>query len=66
MTFWLYTGYHVNPLLGLLVIVPAAFVINWLVYTWLLEPLVNRAKNRGQLEVNSSSRRSDCSSCSRA
>ncbi|MFD2055796.1 branched-chain amino acid ABC transporter permease [Mesorhizobium calcicola] len=53
VTFWLYTGYNVNPLVGLLLIGPAAFVINWLIYTWLLLPLVKRAKNRGMLEVDS-------------
>ncbi|BCH27753.1 branched-chain amino acid ABC transporter permease [Mesorhizobium sp. L-8-3] len=53
VTFWLYTGFQVNPLFGLLIIGPAAFVINWLVYWWLLQPLVNRAKHRGQLEVDS-------------
>ena len=53
VTFWLYTGLNVNPLIGLLLIAPAAFAINWLIYTWLLLPLVNRAKNRGMLEVDS-------------
>ncbi|CAN7542968.1 branched-chain amino acid ABC transporter permease [Mesorhizobium sp. LjNodule214] len=53
VTFWLYTGYGINPLLGLLVIGPGAFVINWLIYAWLMQPLVKRAKNRGMLEVDS-------------
>ncbi|CAN7718277.1 branched-chain amino acid ABC transporter permease [Mesorhizobium amorphae] len=53
VTFWLYTGFGINPLLGLLVIGPGAFVVNWLIYTWLMQPLVKRAKNRGMLEVDS-------------
>ncbi|WP_419694519.1 branched-chain amino acid ABC transporter permease [Mesorhizobium muleiense] len=53
VTFWLYTGYGINPLLGLLVIGPGAFVVNWLIYAWLMQPLVKRAKNRGMLEVDS-------------
>ncbi len=53
VTFWLYTGYGINPLLGLLVIGPGAFVINWLIYAWLMQPLVKRARNRGMLEVDS-------------
>lgn len=53
VTFWLYTGYGINPLLGLLVIGPGAFIINWLIYAWLMQPLVKRAKNRGMLEVDS-------------
>ncbi|WP_192180142.1 branched-chain amino acid ABC transporter permease [Mesorhizobium amorphae] len=53
VTFWLYTGFGINPLLGLLVIGPVAFVVNWLIYTWLMQPLVKRARNRGMLEVDS-------------
>lgn len=53
VSFWLYTGFGINPLLGLLVIGPGAFVVNWLIYTWLMQPLVKRAKNRGMLEVDS-------------
>ena len=51
--FWLFTAQQVNPMLALLFVVPAAFVLNWLIYRWLLTPLVRRAKNRGQLEVDS-------------
>ncbi|MCF6098599.1 branched-chain amino acid ABC transporter permease [Mesorhizobium muleiense] len=53
VTFWLYAGYAINPLLGLLVIGPGAFVVNWLIYAWLMQPLVKRARNRGMLEVDS-------------
>jgi branched-chain amino acid transport system permease protein len=51
--FWLYTGFRINPLLGLILIIPAAFLVNWLVYAVLLLPLVSRAKNPGMLEVDS-------------
>lgn len=51
--FWVYTAFSVTPYLALLLVVPAAFVGNWLIYTLLLRPLVRRAKNRGQLEVDS-------------
>ena len=51
--FWLFTAQQVNPMLALLFVVPAAFVLNWVIYRWLLVPLVKRAKNRGQLEVDS-------------
>jgi branched-chain amino acid transport system permease protein len=40
-------------MLALLFVVPAAFVLNALIYRGLLLPLVRRAKNRGQLEVDS-------------
>jgi branched-chain amino acid transport system permease protein len=52
-TFWLITSLGVSPLLGLIVVVPLAFVLNWLIYQLLLTPLVRRAKNRDMLEVDS-------------
>ena len=42
-----------SPLIGLLVIVPLAFALNWLIYQIVLMPLVRRAKNRDMLEVDS-------------
>ena len=51
--FWVTTAQSVNPMLSLLFVVPAAFVLNALIYRALLLPLVRRAKNRGQLEVDS-------------
>jgi branched-chain amino acid transport system permease protein len=52
-TFWLYTGWMVSPLLGLLIVVPVAFALNWLIYRIVLKPLVRRARSQGQLEVDS-------------
>jgi branched-chain amino acid transport system permease protein len=49
----LYTGMSVNPIVGMLAILPAAFVVNWLFYQIVLMPLVRRAKNQGMLEVDS-------------
>lgn len=51
--FWLFTSAAVNPLLGLLLVVPAAFAISWAIYRFLLTPLVRRAPNRDALEVDS-------------
>lgn len=51
--FWLFTAAGLNPLLGLLVIVPAALLVSWLIYQTLLVPLVRRAKTRDALEVDS-------------
>ncbi len=51
--FWVHTTQQVNPMLALLFVVPAAFVLNGLIYRWLLTPLVRRAANRGMLEVDS-------------
>jgi branched-chain amino acid transport system permease protein len=50
---WLFTSAAVNPLLGLVLVVPAAFAISWAVYRLLLTPLVRRAPNRDALEVDS-------------
>jgi branched-chain amino acid transport system permease protein len=50
---WLFTSAAVNPLLGLLLVVPAAFAISWAIYRLLLTPLVRRAPNRDALEVDS-------------
>src|SRR5690606_13831246 len=49
----LFTTFSINPILGLVLIVPAAFVLNWAIYSYGLRPLVKRAKTRGQLEVDS-------------
>lgn len=51
--FWVVTTQQLSPFVALLFVVPVAFVGNWLVYRWLLAPLVRRAKSRGMLEVDS-------------
>ncbi len=53
MALWLFTTFGVNPILGIALIAPAAFVLNWAIFRYGLRPLVNRAKTRGQLEVDS-------------
>jgi len=50
---WFFTAYHMSPLWALLGAVPASFAINWLIYRFMILPLVRRAKNQGQLEVDS-------------
>ena len=51
--FWLYTGSRLSPILSIFLVMPLAFVFNWLIYRYLLRPLVRRAKSHGQLEVDS-------------
>lgn len=51
--FWLYTTAQVSPLLTIFLVTPVSFVGNWLIYRYLLTPLVRRAKNQGMLEVDS-------------
>lgn len=53
IAFWLYASFAINPIFGLLIVAPLAFAFNWGVYKVALKPLVDRAKNRGQLEVDS-------------
>lgn len=53
IALWLWTSFAVNPILAVVLIVPGAFALNWLIYVYALRPLVDRARNRGQLEVDS-------------
>ena len=50
---WLFAGAQLSPVLSLIIVVPIAFVGNWLIYQYFLLPLVKRSKNQGQLEVDS-------------
>jgi branched-chain amino acid transport system permease protein len=51
--YWLFTAWQVNPLVGLILALPAAFAANWLIYRILLVPLVRRANSRDALEADS-------------
>jgi len=51
--YWLLTAYSLSPILGLLIALPIAFLVNWMIYQLVLMPLVRRAKNRDALEVDS-------------
>ena len=51
--YWLFTAWAVNPLIGLVLALPAAFAVNWLIYRVLLAPLVRRARSRDALEADS-------------
>ena len=51
--YWSVALQGVSPLWGFALAVPFAFVLNWLIYQYLLTPLIRRAKTRGALEVDS-------------
>ncbi len=51
--FWVFTAGQVSPLVTIFFVAPLAYAANWLIYRFMLLPLVKRAKNRGQLEVDS-------------
>ena len=42
-----------NPVVALALIVPAGFVLSWVIYALLMRPLVARSKDRGRLEIDS-------------
>ncbi len=48
--FWTFTLLAVSPILSLALSVPVTFAANWLVYRYLMAPLVRRARDREQLE----------------
>lgn len=52
-SYWLFKAMSINPLLGLLLVVPASFGINWVLYQLLLHPLVKRARTEMSLEIDS-------------
>jgi branched-chain amino acid transport system permease protein len=52
-TFWFFAASQVSPFWSILGVVPVAFAVNWAVYRILILPLVRRAKNQGQLDVDS-------------
>jgi branched-chain amino acid transport system permease protein len=52
-SFWLFVSAEISPLLTIFLVAPVSFAGNWLIYRFLLRPLVRRSKTQGQLEVDS-------------
>src|SRR5262245_9306451 len=50
--FWLFMLWKIDPLLSTIVSVPVAFCGNWLIYRYLLTPLIRRAANQEILEAD--------------
>src|SRR5262245_22111489 len=50
---WFFTASKMSPIFALIFVVPLAYAANWAIYQWMMLPLVKRAKNQGQLEVDS-------------
>ncbi|MCP1199525.1 branched-chain amino acid ABC transporter permease [Notoacmeibacter sp. MSK16QG-6] len=48
-----FTSYSVLPPIAMLLIVPLGFVFSYLLYLFVLRPLVRRAENRAALEIDS-------------
>lgn len=51
--FVLFSTLNINPVLGLLIVLPLAFVFGYVVYGLMMQPLVTRSAKRGTLEVDS-------------
>jgi branched-chain amino acid transport system permease protein len=51
--FLLFSGLGINPIAGLLLVLPAAFVFGYVIYGVMMQPLVTRSKKSGTLEVDS-------------
>lgn len=49
----LFTALGVNPLLGMLLVIPAGFALSWFIYAVMLQPLARRSRDRGRLEGDS-------------
>jgi Branched-chain amino acid ABC-type transport system, permease components len=53
LAYVMYTGYGINPVLGLLIAIPAGFVFGYVIYGVMMKPLVARARDKASLEIDS-------------
>jgi branched-chain amino acid transport system permease protein len=53
LAYVLFSGFGINPVLGLLAAVPLGFAFGYLVYGLMMRPLVRRARSRETLEIDS-------------
>jgi len=51
--FVLFSTFNIGPVLGLLIVLPAAFAFGYLIYGVMMQPLVRRSAKTGTLEVDS-------------
>ncbi|USG62004.1 branched-chain amino acid ABC transporter permease [Sneathiella marina] len=52
-TFVLFSTFDLDPLAGLIIVAPAAFIISFFIYAILMAPLVKRTQKGGSLEIDS-------------
>ncbi|CAD7038335.1 branched-chain amino acid ABC transporter permease [Pseudorhizobium endolithicum] len=53
LAYVIYTGYGINPVLGLLITIPAGFAFGYVIYGVMMKPLVARARDKASLEIDS-------------
>jgi len=51
--FVLFNSFGINPLVGMLLVIPAGFTLNYAIYAVMLQPLAARSRDRGRLEGDS-------------
>ena len=51
--FWIFVAEAISPLLTMFIVAPLSFIGNWVIYKFLLIPLVKRSKTQSHLEVDS-------------
>ena len=53
VAFVLFSSAGLSPVLALALIIPAGFILSYLIYAVMLRPLVARSKDKGSLEIDS-------------
>lgn len=51
--FLLFSAFGINPILGMAIVLPAAFAFGYVIYGVMMQPLVKRSAKSGTLEVDS-------------
>ena len=51
-SYWLFTGWALSPLLGVIFVIPISFGVSFALYRVLLTPLVRRARTRSSSTRN--------------
>jgi branched-chain amino acid transport system permease protein len=49
----LFNIFGINPILAMLLVIPAGFALNYFIYSIMLQPLARRSRDRGRLEGDS-------------
>lgn len=52
-SFLLFSNLNINPIVGMVFVLPLAFAVGYCIYGLLLQPLVRRADKKGTVEVDS-------------
>lgn len=53
LAYVMFSGFGINPVAGLLIAVPAGFLLGYGIYTVMMSPLVARATDKASLEIDS-------------